>query len=255
MQRLSALERWLDRKAPLHEFSDATRIPDRETGCFIGIDIAVDLHETIHLKPESLAQSWISVHRYMTNALRIIGAEEPSWLDREEVEMIRSDLGDPPPVSYPLYFISVGNDEAEKLVYVGKTSSNNSRFKGGHTAITRLHDPKYNTLSKKLYLATIFFYDKDYLPLEWIKPFDKAQALLSSIEAQIIFDFKPELNSDHTNNFNSSWPTPILFENYCGYSQFLHGRSSYGPAGLGKLPYVWPDEGIRRAKAPGEEGS
>ena len=243
MEKVSALKSWLDRRSSLHEFALLNRVPDREMGGFIGIDVAVPAHKSLELKAESLVASWQADDRYVQEALRIINSEEPLWLDREEVQMIMDELGEPPVVAYPIYFISVGIGVNERLVYVGKTSSSKSRFNGGHPALSKLHAPEYEGLQKTLYMGTlVFLNDHGYLPIEWIKPLDKAEQLLKAVEAQIIFDFKPELNSDHKTRFNSNWPTIINFESYANENKFLDGEQSSGPIGHGKLPYIWSPE-------------
>ncbi|WP_157665479.1 hypothetical protein [Cyanobium sp. NIES-981] len=163
-------------------------------------------HETITLESESLARSWGKTHEYVSSSLEIIGAGEPIWLDSEEVEMIREELGEPPPLCYPIYLVTVAKGEEERLVYAGKTSSNSSRFRGGHAAFTKLLAPYYEGWEKRVYLGgvTLLAADKSYQPLEWVKPLEAAERILSSIEAQLIHWFKPELNSAHVHKDNTS---------------------------------------------------
>ncbi|MGR3761917.1 hypothetical protein ACUXV3_17595 [Roseobacteraceae bacterium NS-SX3] len=176
----------------------------------------------------------------METALAFLGADEPGWLSREDAWEIENELGVPPLVTNPMYFMSVKNKTEERLVYVGKTSSKRSRFSGGHAAITKIHNPKYDGFEKGLYLASLMFYDDfDYLPIEYIRELDRAEKLLSSIEAQIIYDFQPELNTSHKKSFGSHWPIQVLFENSVNGSTFLKGMSCYGPKGAGKSPPIW----------------
>jgi hypothetical protein len=240
MKRISGLGEWVTRRAPLEGYGLSDRVPDREGGCWVGIDIACPVHQATNFGAESLADSWTKVDNYVREALALIKSKEPDWLDREEAMAIVETLGDPPEVAYPLYFISVGTGEHERLVYVGKTSRSTSRFSGGHTAISKLHNPIYDGLAKTIYLGVLMLYDDlGYFPVEWVKPLDRAQRLLASVEAQLIFDLQPELNKAGKSRFNSSWPTPIFLENYSGYSNFLHGSMSFGPVGDGIKPYLW----------------
>ena len=241
MQKFSGLAGWLARKTPLPGYSVLNeRVPDAEAGGFVGIDIATPVHEVHALTAESLSGSWHAVRAYVNEACKIIGSDEPGWLDREEVTMIKEGLGDPPPQAYPIYFISAGSGADERLVYIGKTSAKKSRFQGGHAALARLHAPKYDGLKKTLYMGTIVLLDDiDYLPIEWISPLEKAERLLSAIEAQLIFDFQPELNTHHRDRFNAEWQTPINIENHSGFSEFLHGEASYGPAGVPAKTPIW----------------
>jgi hypothetical protein len=178
------------------------------------------------LEAESLAKSWHRTHDYVATALTIIEADGPIWLDPDEVEMIRSELGDPPPLCYPIYMVTVEHENTERLVYVGKTSSNQSRFKGGHTAFTKLLDPKYDGQLKRLYLGSVVLLadDKSYQPLEWVKPLETAEELLASIEAQLIFNFKPELNTHHVHTGNAKLPVSLHIQNFSGATSFLHDK-------------------------------
>jgi hypothetical protein len=180
MEKFSPILQWLERGSNLQSLLlPETAIPNVELGGFLSLDKAVSLHETVNLEAESLATSWKSAHQYLEHCKRVVDIEEPEWLDSFEVSLIQKELGDPPPVAYPIYIISIkGESLSEKVVYIGKTSSNNKRFKGGHAAITKLHAPQYDGLEKKLYLACVILLKNDsYLPLEWISPLSKAEAL------------------------------------------------------------------------------
>ena len=118
---------------------------------------------------------------YIKKSLEIIDAEEPLWLDHDEVSMIREQLGDPPNLCYPLYMFTVGDGENERVAYIGKTSSSKGRFYSGHSASTKLHAPKYNGLNKRIYLGGIVLLSKDneYQPLEWVHPLEMAMKIFS----------------------------------------------------------------------------
>ena len=225
MRKVSLLSSWLERRDPLHSFIDLEhRQPNQEFGGFLSLDVVVHVHESVDLEAESLAESWRKTHEYVAAALAIIKADEPMWLDREEVEMILRKLGEPPPLCYPLYLITVGDATTERLVYVGKTSSNQGRFKGGHAALTKLLNPKYDGQPKRLYLGAVVLLtdDKSYQPLEWVKPLKTAEALLTSIEAQLIFKFKPELNTKNVHTDNATWPVSLHIQNFSEGSSFLN---------------------------------
>jgi hypothetical protein len=225
MPKFSPLSAWLARKDPLSSFIDLDgRPPEQELGGFLSLDVCIMAHETIALESESLATSWRKTHEYVSASLEIISTEEPLWLDSEEVAMIREELGEPPPLCYPIYLITVAKGEEERLVYVGKTSSNSGRFKGGHAAFTKLLAPNYDGWEKRVYLGGVVLLaaDKSYQPLEWVKPLETAERILSSIEAQLIHSFKPELNSAHVLKDNASWPVSLHIQNFSGKSSFLH---------------------------------
>ncbi len=224
-RKISLLDTWLDRRDPLHSFIDLdSRPPNQEFGGFLSLDIAVPAHESLDLEAESLAESWRKTQHYVTSALSIIDADDPMWLDREDAEMIRDQLGRPPPLCYPIYLITIGEGETEKLVYVGKTSSNQARFKGGHTAFGKLMNPIYDGLPKRIYLCAVVLLadDKSYQPLEWVKPLERAEMLLKSIEAQLIYSYKPELNTHHVQSDNAKWPVSLHIQNFSGVTSFLN---------------------------------
>ena len=219
MPKFSPFSKWLARKEPLHHYSKGARsVPNFEFGSFLALDKVIPVHKSFNLRPQSLAYSWRECNEFMESALEIVNMTDPGWLDREEVEMIEQNLGEPPQCCYPLYLISVKTGLEERVVYIGKNSSRTSRFKGGHTAITRLHDPKYSMLSKNIYLATFVFMDKDHnlIPLEWISDFKLAEEYLSSVEAQLIYELKPELNKTHMKNYNTKYPVQIHIQNFTG---------------------------------------
>ena len=244
----SGLDMWLSRRSPLMGFEMPNRIPLQDTTCWVSINTSTCLHQAGEIRAQSLHEGWSDVQKYMEAALALLGADEPGWLSREDAWEIENELGVPPLVTNPMYFMSVKNQVEERLVYVGKTSLTRSRFSGGHAAITKLHDPRFNGFEKKLYLASLMFHDDfDYLPIEYIREIDRAEKLLSSIEAQIIYDLQPELNTSHRKSFGSHWPIQVMFENSVNGSTFLKGMSSYGPKGGGRSPPIWSAKEISRA--------
>jgi hypothetical protein len=228
MEKLSPILRWLDRgtelKALLSPKSDAS--PNLELGGFVALDVAVPLHKASELCAESLEGSWELAHRYIEDCKAIIEIDEPMWLDKFEISQIKNELGEPPPLAYPIYFMSVADENGEeKLAYVGRTSSKNSRFSGGHAAITKLHAPEYQGLDKWLYLGCIVLLTEDnYLPLEWVNPLGRAQELLHSIEAQLIYYLQPELNINHKKHNNTKEYVQLHIQNFSSDTQFLNDQ-------------------------------
>lgn len=217
---------WLDRKGPLVPFLD-TKKPHlfNDYGAFICLDIVYPAHKANDILSESLKQSWQRTHNYVENALDLLQDGSTSLvLEKEEVYEIKSELGEPPPQCYPLYFITIKDDPTEKLVYIGKTSSEKSRFKGGHLALTKLLHPKYDGYEKKIYFATIVFLtkEKDYLPLEWVHPLKSSNNLLTQIEARLITHFKPVLNKHHINTKRKRLYTMFHMQNFTQSSSIFH---------------------------------
>lgn len=231
-ERLSPLEPWLLGKDSLANFNRLDGLnPSQEFGCFVSFDVAHPAHEAHLIRAEDLETGWLNVQRYVAAALQVADLEEPGYLDREERWMIQEELGPPPPSIYPLYMMSVGEGAREEAVYVGITSSRRSRFRAGHAALTKLLDPALSSLRKTIYLGLVMLLDDhsgDYLPLEWVKPLTKAQLILRSVEAQLIYDLKPRFNRQGIKRLNASWHTPIMIENHSEASSFLSDATSYG---------------------------
>ncbi|WOO43759.1 hypothetical protein RY820_10915 [Bacillus subtilis] len=204
-----------------------------EYGFFLGIDIVMPLHKVLDFPAQDLKTSWKTTQDYINKTLTILEEEynedidemSPTVdLDGEQIRDIIYQLGNPPVQCYPIYIITTGTDENEKVVYIGKTSSSNHRFAGGHLAALKLNDPKYDGLEKKIYFGCLTFLDsnKEYVPLEWITPYDHSEGLLSSVEACLIYHFKPELNSDHLKENHSRIPITLMIENWTQQTSFLH---------------------------------
>ena len=231
MPRISQLSPWVERTAPLTGFLDLTRNPpDRKWGGFIALDVVHPVHETLTLPAESLTGSWVAIHKYVSSARRLIGGGALGWLDGEEATEILDKLGPPPSLCYPIYVLAVAKQGEQRVVYVGKTSTNSGRFRGGHAALTKLHDPKYEGYAKLVYLGAVVLVNRggEYQPLEWVKPLDKAKELLASIEAQLIYDLKPELNTQHVTRSNVRWPVQLHIQNFADDSKLLNDHMCYG---------------------------
>ena len=230
MPRFSQLTPWLERTRPLSGFVNLARNPpNREWGGFVALDVVHPVHETVSLPAESLSTSWAAVHRYVSSACRLIRSPMSGWLDSEEASEIVEKLGPPPVLCYPIYILAVAKPGEQRPVYIGKTSTSSGRFRGGHAALTKLHDPKYEGYAKKVYLGTVVLLgnDGEYQPLEWVKPLEKAQKLLASIEAQLIYDLKPELNTQHVSTYNAKWPVQLHIQNFADDSKFLNDHTCY----------------------------
>jgi hypothetical protein len=186
-----------------------------QAGGFVAIDRSVPVYQAGEVPAQSLEEAWHTVRQYVEEACELVHAgDECPRLDKDEIDMILTGLGRPPPPCYPVYFIAVRDraSEEERLVYVGKTSSSSNRFSGGHAALTKLHDPLYDGTDKVLYLGTVMLQDIDneYLPLEAVQPLEKAKAMLVSIEAQLIYELKPELNTQGRARDNTRSPLNVI---------------------------------------------
>lgn len=211
-----------------------------EFGCFIGIDVCLPLHKVLEMEAQSLKGTWKEVNKYVEDAFLIITEEYNEDLDIEEGNMLRDvdreiiyeikeQLKTPPKACYPIYIITVGDDEEERVVYIGKTSSSNHRFSGGHRAALKLHAPKYQGIVKHIYFGTVTFLgnDKEYIPLEFIQPYEVAVDLLNSLEAGLIFNLKPELNRNHVNRNNARYDMIVNIENYSTRPKLLHNKQVF----------------------------
>lgn len=118
--------------------------------------------------------------------------------------------------------MTVGEFPAEEIVYIGKTNARTHRFSSGHRAITTLHSPEYRGRRTRLYLASVTLYsDEDnYVPLEWLHPKLLRDSIWSDLEAQLIFHFRPKLNTALKKSDRSKRPVFIAFHNYCGTTSF-----------------------------------
>lgn len=214
---LSSLSGWLERRHSSVPFIDETKVNlFLEYGGFISLDAKIPLYESVDLPAQALKHSWNSTRSYVSRALEIIDDDHPGWLDKEEVKMIIDELGYPPPQCYPIYFISVGKGDDEKLVYVGKTSSSSNRFAGGHAAITKLHRPEYVNLDKTIYLGCVMLLSdkKEYVPLEFVSPLEIANKVLESVEYQLIYNLQPILNVKGKKRNKSKMPFLIHIQNF-----------------------------------------
>lgn len=204
-----------------------------EFGCFIGLDVCFPLHRVLEMDAQSLKGTWNEVNNYVNNAFDIItdvyGEEleiEDKMLrdvDREIIREIEYQLKTPPTACYPIYFISVGDEKDEKVVYVGKTSAKTHRFSSGHRAALKLHAPEYEGLPKHIYFGTVVFlnHERDYMPLEFIHPLQDAKSLLANLEEGLIYNLKPELNRNFLNVNHAHLNMTVNIENHSSRPDLL----------------------------------
>lgn len=205
--------------------------PCFEMGAFVALDFAVELYLANTVNTGNLRESWKNHKKYIEKACKIAGIEENSDydLDNEQKYWILEELGDPPTCCYNLYFITIYNEEEEKLVYIGKTDSENSRFANGHIAALKLHHPKYSKYNKRVYFGTIMFLsdDKEYIPLEFIQSYDEAKKYLGEMEALLIAWFKPELNIRKETAGEMKDLSIVHIQNFSDVSDFLNDYMVY----------------------------
>ena len=137
--------------------------PDVKQRTFIGLDIAVDLHLVNTVDTGNLKDTWNMTQEYIQKACDIanVGSDNDFDLNHEEKYWILNELGKPPEYCYNIYCITIYNEHEEKVVYIGKTDSKESRYINGHLAALKLHDPKYEFYDKRVYFGTIMFLTLD----------------------------------------------------------------------------------------------
>jgi len=214
---ISPLSGWLSRRHPLPtRFYSKTKddIPDPEKwDVWLTIEEVCLLHEVVNMKWLSLKESIQQTNDYLSKVDTLISGLDGAWLDGEEALMIREKFGEPPLHSLPIYIITCEENNSEKIMYIGMTKST-SRFSGGHSAAIKLHNPIYDGKKKRIYRASIWFHFNDeYIILEWIRPEKLALELLDSIESQLIYEFKPILNTVKIKNNCSKWGFTIHIQN------------------------------------------
>jgi len=215
----SPLTSWIDRKHPLPArfyTPGHVDIPDDKWATWLGLEEVSPLHLADSLEWLGLKESRRITAQYLSDAGSLISGLSGAWLDGEEREWILEDLGAPPEPCLPIYIITTGDGNSEQAVYIGK-SKTNSRFSGGHSAALKLHAPVYRRLRKRIYRCSIWFHDnRDYIALEWMEPESLALEFLDSIESQLIFKFKPPLNTLKKNNYCATKPVLLHIQNFSG---------------------------------------
>lgn len=214
------LEGWLSRKHPIPNRFYTQGIvdaPNSKWNAWLSIEECSLLHKVNSMNWLSLRQARIQTAHYLDSAAELIGGLEGGWLDREEQLLLINQLGAIPLPSLPIYLISCGEGNDEQLVYVGKTK-NTSRFSGGHAVALKLHAPKYQSMPKRVYRSTIWFYfNEEYISLDWIQPEKLALKILDSIESQLIYSLQPALNTHKKKANLALWDFRIHIQNFqCG---------------------------------------
>lgn len=225
---IQPLAGWLYRRNPIPERfykSEYIDVPTQDWYVWISIEECKPLYQVLNMKWMSFRDVRRNTQYYLEKASEIINGLDGGWLDREEMDMVFSELGDVPLPSLPIYFISCGEGDDEELVYVGKTK-NTSRFNGGHAAALKLHAPEYQGKAKHIYRCTTWFYiNNEYISLDWVQPEETALALLDSIESQLIYELQPVLNTQKKKKSCARWEFNIHIQNLCG--GFMNNRFIY----------------------------
>lgn len=208
---------------PNNFFSNA--LPNLEYGAWIFLDIAVELYKANTIDTGYLKKSWNEHHEYIEQVCLLTGIDEENGydLDREEKWWVLQEIGEPPFGCYNIYFITIYNEHEEKLVYIGKTDSKKSRFSNGHLAALKLHNPIYNGYNKRVYFGTVMFLsdDKEYVPLEFISPYSRAERYLSEMEAYLIERLNPELNKKKEPLHLLENLSSVLIQNFSEENAFM----------------------------------
>lgn len=205
--------------------------PDFKMGAYISLDKAVDLYLANTVDTGNLRDSWRLNKGYIEKVCEIIEVDEENGfdLDNEQKRWILDELGEPPECCYNLYFITIYNEIEEKLVYVGKTDSKKSRFVNGHLAALKLHNPMYNGYNKRIYFGTIMFLSemKEYVPLEFITPYNLAEKYLGEMEAFLIDRLNPELNVKSERIGEMEELGVVHIQNFSDVTMFMHDNFVY----------------------------
>lgn len=208
---------------PRHFYTQYT--PDLLEYLYLSLDIVVPLHEADTVSTGNTKESWKLNREYIKKALKILAIDEEDCdmeLAEDEKEEVLIKLGEPPNSCYNLYFITIKNDEEERIVYIGQTNGTKSRFVGGHHAALKLHAPQYSRYQKYVYFGTVTFTSTDnkYLPMECLETTGQIRHLLNDTERILIYAFKPELNTQKY-KYNFINQPRLQIENHTGISDFL----------------------------------
>lgn len=220
------LSAWVNRDHPLpSRFYDGQHMdtPCAEWSAWVGLEEVKSLHEADKFNWQGLENSRKITDDYLSHASDLIGGLDGGWLDREEREMILSDIGKPPKPCLPIYIVSTIGSDGEDIQYIGKTRTE-TRFKGGHSAALKLLNPKYDGLEKKIYCCSVWFHIEDeYIALEWIQPKERALEILDSVESHLIYHLQPLLNTQKKKNNKILWEFYIHIQNFIG-TNFLNDK-------------------------------
>lgn len=199
--------------------------PDLSKGAFIALDVAIDLYLANTIITKNLENSWKENQIYIEKACALAdtGEENGFDLDSDDKFIILDELGEPPESSYHIYFITIYNENEEKVVYIGKTDAESGRFANGHLAALKLHDPQYSSYQKRVYFGTITLLSENmaYIPLEFVTPYESAKRYLNGAEAFLIDRLNPELNTRKERIDIFEEVSQIHIQNFSGVSDFM----------------------------------
>lgn len=199
MKTESPFDPWLSGRHKLPKrFIDKTVIDEYDPeswSCWVALKNKAPLHDAHKLEWFSLGESHNQTKRFLSAADKILYPRlEEEELDSENRYEIKNSGIVPPATCHPIYIVTCKSEHIERVMYVGKTTAAN-RFTGGHAAATKLLNPKYNAYEKIIYQCQLMFANEDdYLPLEWIRPTEYGEFLLSNVEYELIYRNQPELN-------------------------------------------------------------
>lgn len=210
---------------------------DFESCFFLNIEDRFPLYEASNLPFQSLKRNWEYNYKMIEDVIDYLekywGIEVSTtenyinfYMDNEIFYDLSSKFLHVPFACCPIYIVTTGEKEFEKIVYIGKTSSKKNRFKGGHSVALKLHHPKYNGLKKNIYFASVMLLnnEKEYIPLEFISTFNGAEKMLLEVEASLIYYFKPELNVINKKRANYDMNSLIHIQNNSQKSYFLNDK-------------------------------
>lgn len=230
MEKISAIGTILDGSNFVQMLNMSYVSVSNRHDAILSLDSFIPLHKATELGGESLDDSWDSHRKYISDMEKILGISfqnlsksPPFFIDRDSAQKITNRLGMPPFICRPIYLISVESENKEQVVYVGKAASRASRFRNGHAAHTKLTNPEYDGMSKRLYLASIMLVANDGSqgPLELVPSKTLANKILMSVEAQLIHQLRPSLNTHNINRFSGAWPITLNIQNWTEQSSFL----------------------------------
>lgn len=208
--------------APDEDELPAADASANEWSVSVALDEAVPLHSIAEVTWKSLAETRRATDTYLKQADVLIDGLWGGRLESEERDLIVSTLGEPPAFCLPIYLVSVGQGEDERVVYIGKTRSS-SRFSNGHRVGLKLHRPEYAQLVKTVYRCSVLLYVHDeYVALEWLEPEALTEKILDSVESVLIYALQPELNVAKRCRPTVDKPIDIYVQNYAK-SKLLDG--------------------------------
>lgn len=213
----SPLHNWVNRKTSLPARFYGSP-PNDSAGTEWCVSVALEevlpLHAVADAHWQSLSETRRLTNEYLASAGQLIDGLWGGSLDNEERDLILSELGQPPEFCLPIYLITAGEGEQERVVYVGKTCSA-SRFRGGHAVALKLHHPEYEGLKKRVYRCSVLLHIHDqYLAMEWVEPEQFSKRILDLIESVLIYVLQPALNTAKRRRAKLGRPVFVHLQNF-----------------------------------------